>query len=31
VTMKSTVYNQNRELVMDGEQKFLLKKRDPTH
>jgi|TARA_Y100000994_G_scaffold243403_1_gene241708 acyl dehydratase len=31
VTMKSTVHNQNRELVMDGEQKFLLKKRDPTH
>jgi len=30
VTMKSTVHNQNRELVMDGEQKFLLKKRDPT-
>jgi len=31
VTMKSTVHNQNRELVLDGEQKFLLKKRDPTH
>ena len=31
VMMKSTVHNQNRELVMDGEQKFLLKKRDPTH
>ena len=30
VTMKSTVHNQNRELVLDGEQKFLLKKRDPT-
>ena len=30
VTMKSTVHNQNRELVLDGEQKFLLKKRDST-
>ena len=30
VTMKSTVHNQNRELVLDGEQKFLLKKWDPT-
>ena len=27
VTMRSTVHNQNRDLVLDGEQKFLLKKR----
>ena len=29
VTMKSTIHNQDRELVLDGEQKFLLKKRNP--
>jgi acyl dehydratase len=29
VTLRSTVHNQNGELVMDGEQKFLLRKRDP--
>ena len=27
VTMRSTVHNQNRDLVLDGEQQFLLKKR----
>ncbi len=29
VTVASTVHNQRSELVMDGEQKYLLRKRDP--
>jgi acyl dehydratase len=29
VTVRSTVHNQDRVLVMEGEQKFLMKKRDP--
>ena len=29
VTMQSTVHNQHGELVLDGEQKYLLKKRNP--
>jgi acyl dehydratase len=29
VTMKSTVHNQHGELVLEGEHKYLLKKRNP--
>lgn len=29
VTVRSTIHNQDRELVLEGEQKFLLKKRHP--
>ena len=29
VNIRSTIHNQDRELVLEGEQKFLLKKRDP--
>jgi acyl dehydratase len=29
VTMRSTIHNQESELVLEGEQKFLIKKRNP--
>ena len=29
VTMRSTIHNQDSELVLEGEQKFLIKKRNP--
>ena len=29
VTLRSTIHNQDSELVLDGEQKFLIKKRNP--
>ncbi len=29
VTIRSTVHNQDGELVLEGEQKFLLRKRNP--
>jgi len=30
ITLRSTVHNQNRELVLEGEQKLLARKRNPT-
>jgi acyl dehydratase len=29
ITLRSTVHNQRRELCMDGEQKYLVRKRHP--
>ena len=30
ITLRSTVHNQNRELVLEGDQKLLVRKRDPS-